>query len=137
MESKEWKLVRLFNEKYLRIPPVLSDYIAVKDILRLSVSGLSNMTIMRQLDEGKEYVEQVLHHFLEFEGFDKDLDFNPYIFYSRNNKNFTLFKDEISRISGVSDDFYFLLNLFRICIIFDEIDKKIMDYYKKEQETND
>lgn len=134
MINKDWKLIRLANEKYLRIPPEISDYIAVKDILRLCSYGLSNNTIARRLDMSPKYVEETLEHYFEFPGWGEDLEFNPYYIYSRRRRSFEAFSREIESIIAVTLPFEFFLTTFFICRLYDEITEKLTKFYDKQED---
>lgn len=133
--NKNWKLIRLANEKYLKIPPAISDFIAVKDILRLCVSGLSNKTIANELDTTVDYVKDVLQHYMEFEGWEEDADFNPYFIYKKSNDNFIAFCQELRNISPVTDLLDIPLMMFRMSKIYDKIIEKITEFYEKESKN--
>lgn len=132
MTNKNWNLIRIANEKYLRIPPEVSDYIAIQDILRLCTYGLDNKSIARRLNVSFGYVRDTLMHFLEFRGWEQDLDFNPYFIYDRNKKSFKEFSHEIELITRRTQPFDFLLSSFFICKLYDEINTKVSNYYDKE-----
>src|SRR3990172_9620284 len=95
MENNNWKLIRLANEKYLKIPPQVSDYLAVQDILRLCSYGLSNKTIANRLDMDVDYITDTLMHYIEFSGWVQDMDFNPYYIYQRSNKSFGKYNKDL------------------------------------------
>ncbi len=130
--NKNWEVIRLVNEKYLSIPPHVSDYIAIQDILRLCTFGLSNKTISERLQMQVGYIQDTLKHYFEFEGWDETLDFNPYFIYERATKKFNLYKNEIETVSA-THNFDFILASFMICRIYDEIEETVNNYYNKEE----
>lgn len=131
MINKDWELIRLANEKYLRIPPHISDYIAIQDILRLCTYGLDNKTISNRLEMTLGYVEDAIRHYFEHSGWEESLDFNPYFIYKRAKTKFGSYKDEIELVS-VKSSFDFILASYMICKIYDNVTLTIDKYYQKE-----
>jgi hypothetical protein len=111
------------------------DYIAVYDILKYHISGLSLESIKTILKEDEWYIIRVIKDFLDMEPFDEDLDFNPLLFYhlyviacQGNMKNY------INRVYEETNQKYtkgFLRKCFRASRKFKQIHWKVEDYYAK------
>lgn len=125
-----WETLRQVYSAGHKIDPVLVDYIAVSDILRLCCEGCSNAKIASITDNDIYYVENTLREFLDFDGLSYDLNVNFRNHYKRNKYN------KYQCIACVKQSSYTvpekdLLDLFRINGIYDNIEKKVEEYYAR------
>ena len=108
-----------FKEKFVdrnpELDPKLLDYIAVYDILRLGVNGLSNVEIADRLGLDVEYVIKTLWEFLGMEGYKESLEFSPL-------KQYLLYKNRPEQPVAVFSS---------MCEIYLQIERKIEEYYAR------
>jgi len=129
MENPIWEKVRTFYSDNFGLSENLVDLMASSDILLMCVSGSSNDSISRLLNVDEESVTEVVKQVLEFDGWAIDLPLNPYsIFTVLANDGkvlFRPFRDEIVLVFGtlLSEDS--IKTMFRICRIYDKIERKL------------
>jgi len=90
--NKQWTQFK--EEFYKKFPDEdikILDYIAICDIIRLIVSGVSNEEIAELLHDRVDYIESVAQEFLGFLGYEESLEFSPLQQYKRSNR--TMFKE--------------------------------------------
>lgn len=81
--SSVWEKVKdLINERTGLSFEIL-DLLAVNEILLQCVQGLSVTHIARYIEQDEQYVRDVLMEFLDFGGWEVDLDFSPIVVYNR------------------------------------------------------
>jgi hypothetical protein len=125
-ENLWYQIVEIYKEKFHTNEEIIN-LIAVKDILKLSVSGLSNATIANHYDFDIEYVQSVLKEFLGFTGWDRDVDFSPLLLY-KNHKALLDFVTEAKTISATADDLLAIM-CYNLCKQFEELERTINDNY--------
>jgi hypothetical protein len=127
METELWKqIVSIYKEKFSADESIIN-LIAVKDILKLAVCGLSNTSIANHYDFDILYIQTVLKEFLDFEGWDTDLDFSPMLIY-KNNTLFGTFFNAVALVSAVSEP-NLVQKSFELCEKFSEIERTINANY--------
>jgi hypothetical protein len=94
-----WEYVKNFYVQHLHFPPRVVDYIAVDQILKYCVEGISVKSIAGYTESDEEYIAQVLVEFLEFLGWSEDLDVNPLAIYERLNGDYKEFRTEIELLT--------------------------------------
>lgn len=101
---------------------------AVDSILRNSVSGISNAKIAYTLNLDENYIKGTLIEFLGFEGWEEDLDLNPWFVYRRAGGKES-FEFEIKTLTKATK--YDIIELmFNICERYARIRKEIDEHYK-------
>lgn len=81
MKKIDWDLVANVLAERLKMPRKVLDYIAVKDILTLCASGISDKEIGKFLDTDEAYVSEVIGTYLKTSGWQSNLDINPYMIF--------------------------------------------------------
>lgn len=126
-----WNAIKLiYREKFL-IPDKVIDYIAVRPILIKSLSGYGNERIARSMGESILYIRSVLMEFLNFDGWNFDLDYNPIAFYNRIHGNLEWFRQEVLMVSKISN-IKLIDKSFHLCRNFYEIIEKEIKKYESE-----
>lgn len=118
-------LKQLYKEKF-DIDEALVDLMADRDILHLTASGSSSISISRFLNIDLDEVKKVNKDFYGFNGWDIDLDLNPFSIFSTLAKikvyDYITFQQEILLLSP-----YFkegeVEKLYEVCIKFYTIEK--------------
>lgn len=118
-------LKQIYKEKF-NIDEVLVDLMADRDILHLTASGSSNISISKFLDIDIEDIKSVNKDFYGFDGWETDLDLNPIGIYNNMVKmqtySYEIFYHEISTISPYFDEDT-IQKMYEICSKFHTIDK--------------
>ena len=128
MEKDVWKEFCEYVNTTLEIPKEILNLLAVNDILFACVVGLSNKTIANRFNLDIEYIKYTLKEFLDFEGWEYDLDLNAFNIYKRSNRDlnsFSLFVDTLSSL--VTKETKEIL--FGLCEKYEELFKKVEKYY--------
>lgn len=133
--DKDWGKILDYIESTIHVPRQIIELIAVKDILALCASGVSNIKISTFLETDEEYVSSVLSEFLGFNGWKEDLDFNPYSIYTNLVSNGYLgidnFEREIKTISPFySSDRSTNEVMYNVCKDLYEIEREVEDKWK-------
>lgn len=121
----EWKLLQAFYKNHFGISPDLLDKIAVEPLLEDCASGRSNQFIANKYDTDLEYVSEVLDEFLDFEGWENDLDVNPLMIYGSLDADFSYYKSVIKTVSCLVNQSDILLS-YGICRKYTKIRKEII-----------
>lgn len=120
-------LKQLYKEKF-NIDEVLVELMADRDILHLTASGSSIYSISRFLDIDIKEIKKVNKSFYGFEGWEKDLDLNPFNLYQnmrrRGQNDFNIFRGEIALISPYMTE-KIAEEVFDVCCKFYTIEKLI------------
>lgn len=119
------------NEKYLNMPPLLSDYIAVEPILKQTASGLSIESIARDLNMSEHYISEVLMEYFRFSGWIEDLKYNPLFIYNMSKGKYSNFLKKVREMFPDIDEGIAYQSFF-LCRVFDKVDETIRDYYDKQ-----
>lgn len=124
-EQRIWSQVKnLYKEKF-GMPPRLVDYLASSEFIFLCAKGLSVDTIARRFSFGRDYISFCIKEFLNFEGWEHDLDFSPIDFYFRYN-NFDEYKKEVL-IFSIEDE-KSVNKSYNVSRRFCELERKLEKY---------
>lgn len=93
-----WEQFKKYYMNLHKVSERIVDLIAVIDIIRLCAKGLSNKSISKFLDMDEEYIRSVLIEFIDFEGFDKNLDMDILDVFQRSS-SIEEFSQRISEIT--------------------------------------
>jgi hypothetical protein len=126
MINSLWSHIKKFHSKRTGIPEEIVEYIAVFEILRLCVTGISNTTISEMLELEEYYVKENLIEYLDYPGFSANLSFSPYRFYKVARGNFELFMLHVMGTHQMTPGTALLLHT--ICDKVSEIESEITDY---------
>ena len=128
MSLDRWNSVVKFYKESLNIPEHIVDYLSVDEVLKLCASGLSSSTIAMKLRfETYRDVEDILLEFMDFAGWRRDLDINPWYIYKRYD-NFNCFLNEMKLLTKV-EKYGIITKAYNICEKYDTIRKEIDEYY--------
>lgn len=78
-----WLNVQRFYKQEFGYPYIITDLIAVGDILKRCCMGYSNIRIAKRLDFTEQYITSTLIEFLKFSGWYKDLFYSPLAIYKQ------------------------------------------------------
>lgn len=129
-ENDIWNEFCEFISQY-GIEPDEAEAVAVFDAVKMCVTGASNSTIFVETGIPVNVLESILDDYLNFKGWQNDLDFNGLMAY-QITENFEDFKSYISTVSsnmGEED----IKILYNICTKYDIIKEKVDSYYEKLQ----
>jgi hypothetical protein len=120
--NSKWETIRKLYSKYFGYSEDYIDYLAIKDILKLTCMGYSYYKIARRLKMDSQYVLSVLNQYFDNDGLNYDLGFSPLAVYkiSKDLDEFTQYIN--SREYYVKN--YEISYLFNIC-------KNFFDYEEK------
>jgi len=130
MIISDWELIRQLLGVKLGIPEKILDYIAVRDILVLCTSGGSNETICRFLKLGDTYVSNVIHEYLDFDGWVSDLDYNPKALYELCKGDIIDYNNEVYKTTKRSYPVEFVTYTFARVSIFSKLEEELEIYWK-------
>lgn len=128
MTKNDWYTVRDLIKKLFLISNQLIDYIAVYEILDLSMCGRSNKSISNAIDTDEDYVVEVLNEFLDFPGFEEDLDFYPITLYIKSKGSFNMFETLCCTVDYYGD----IELLYESCKKLVDIKKEVDRFYAKQ-----
>lgn len=128
MGEQRWLKIKDILKGLLGVPEQVLDYVAVEEILKLCASGLSNETISRQLNMDEFYVEDVLDEFFEFDGWEVDLDVNPWFIYKKDVRNQSAFEYRVNTLTDLMDDLK-MKEAYHVCSMYQRIREEIDKYY--------
>lgn len=117
-----WDVIKAFYNYKFNIPPEYIEYIACEPILSKCVEGFSNVSIAKRFNLPVDYIKEIIIEFLDFLGWDFDLDFSPIAVYKNSNENYDLFYQNVLMTSSVSSNENIYL-LFNICKKFSILSK--------------
>ena len=123
-----WASVKDYLSRVLDADPLLLDYIAVYDILKLCAEGRSNLSISHILAEDLDYVESVVLEFYGFSGFQQDLDFNVNLCYNRYKYNLYAYL-QVARTWDLVSPLDEIRRSYNVNKIFEIIDLKVNSFY--------
>jgi len=118
-DSKSWETIKEFYMEKFGTEENLVELMSNYDILLACVSGVSNAKICYHLDISEETLVNVLNEYLSFNGWETDLDVNPYMLYKKSGKSYSelVFQSQVEDVSKLySDDE--IETMFRICSVF-------------------
>jgi hypothetical protein len=127
MENEKWQDIQKLYEEKFNIPPRIIDLVACDDILLLSVSVLSNETISNQTGYDLIYVTSVIKTFLEFDGWEHDLDINPFFVYNKD-KTYDFYAINVTTVSAITTAKQKETS-YCLCKRFDNLRKEVNNYY--------
>lgn len=128
--NNRWELIQSALSANSGVSKAVLDYIAVDPILKLCVGGRSNQSIAGYLGFEIKYVKESIQEFLEFDGWENDLDINPWYAYQKSPHNQASFTYTIQVLTGlVSYDT--IVIAYSICSKYDLIRKEIEKYYEE------
>jgi hypothetical protein len=76
-----YKFVAKFYKDNFDVPPEVFLLMSIRVTLLLCASGLSNETISTFFSIDKHFVDETVKHMYKFDGWEKDLDYNPLYYY--------------------------------------------------------
>lgn len=129
MTTQDWEAIKQIYEEKFGVSGIQVDYIAVNEILKLTVSGISNEKISNFVGCDTEYISSTNHSFLGFKGWNRDLDINPWNIFCRIHGNKMAFEKEIWDLTNLLDSGTIDL-AYRLCSIYNNIRKEINDFYE-------
>lgn len=131
--AESWAIIKDFYMREFGIDGWVVEMYANLDILALCVSGASNETIVNFLDLPLAEVIKVLSDAYEFEGWVKDLPFNPIQIFSNYSgtkstvEHFVSFTSdvavELGKYSGI--EHIKPEKLFYMCELYNDIEERI------------
>jgi hypothetical protein len=130
-ELTVWDLVKKYYQDTFNVPPRYLDLAACIDILRLCVEGYGNLTISRRLKLPVDYIEDVLYDFLNFYGWDADLDISPIAIYNLSANDFEYYRQRFLMLSPFYYNDRLIKKSFKVCQRYKELLKELEDLYDK------
>ena len=100
-----------FNERWFFLA-------SVQNLLLYVINGFSNSMVADMIGMEEVYVKMSCMHFLDFSGWEKDLDYSPWYKY----KNNLLTKEENS-------------DIIKVCEKYKDYRKELDDYYDRDEIT--
>ena len=126
--SDNWKKITDTYVRLFKIPDEVIEYVAVYDYVLLSVSGKSNEVISFLHSTDEEYIKSVCREFLEFDGWEVNLDISPIFIMKNVNCDYDSFviacKSSSDKITEGQ-----IKQAYDICKKFINMEIKIDEYY--------
>lgn len=126
--NENWEVIRkLFKEK-LGMPEYIADYIAVWDVLMMTLSGLSIEIIERDTLLNERDIKDILNEFFAFDGWEKIQHVNYWFIFNQTDS-----KESFSKIiQNLSE--YGIINIdvekvYSMCQELSRIRKELNDWY--------
>jgi hypothetical protein len=126
MKNNRWKYILKYYRNSFGFPYYITDYIAIKEIIKLCCCGYSNKRISNRLKFQLDYVIGVLQKFLYFTGWYSDLSFSPLAIYKQGDTldSFTI---KVYNIDTFIKD-TIIESSFNICEEYNKIQKELEEY---------
>lgn len=124
MNEKRWNLVRQFYMDSFGISPELVDLMASNDILLMSVSGSANKSISTILNIDEDAIKEILSTILSFDGWTKDLEFNPLKIYEQDH-SYLAFVGSIAELAIPGITISDIILMYSMCTLYSEIESKL------------
>jgi len=122
-----WKNILKIHSNRTDTSERVVNLLAVFEVLRLCVSGVSNKTIADMLSLDDFYVREILLEFLAFNGLKHDLPFSPIRLYKTLQGRYTDFYTHIEyTFPTVEASLY--PTLWSLCDVFVSIEKELENY---------
>lgn len=131
MTNDNWKLLQAVVANFRGVSPATLDYIAVVDILKCCVSGMSNYSIADLMALTEEEVEEILSTFLEYSGNEDDLHYSAYtvfLDYAGLDNSYELFMNKLLPVESKKT----LDKMWKMCYNVSAIEKEVDKYYAKD-----
>ena len=127
MENVYWTKIRGLLSESSNTPELVIDYMAVTNILQMSVRGLANFKIASFNGMDEEMVKHTLFKFLGFGGWEFDLDLDPWRMFVVTNGNFELYELQILSLTNLLDCDIIQLS-YKLCKKYKQIREEIKQY---------
>lgn len=127
MGDQRWRDVKEILQDLVGIPNEVLDYIAVQEVLKLCASGRGNTAIARQLGLEVKVVSDIVKEFFNFDGWDDDLDINPWFLYRKDPYNQSGFEYRIRTLTKLIEDDIITL-AYHACSVYGRILEEIEKY---------
>jgi len=88
MDMTLWDAFRKEYSKRTKLPEWAIDFLAIREIIFLHLSGYSNRTIAKKLKLPIWYVSESIFNFLYYEGWEENLEYNSFPLYDENYEQF-------------------------------------------------
>lgn len=130
MNNEVWDYVAKLYERNFGVSRKTLDLVAVDPILKMCVEGYSNRRIANSLFRSDvKYVEKSLVEFMDFYGWDYDMDISPWAVYNRSNDDYNNFYQEMITSSPYVSDSNIKIS-FYLCRRYKTIRKEIKERYE-------
>ena len=126
----EWDAVKQLYKDKFGVEGHLVDYVAVNEILRMCVSGISNERICQSLGLDGVYVSGVIWDYLGFHGWALDLDLDPWRIFCSVTGNKWAFAKKIEDLTELLNNDIIEV-AYRICSIYNSIQGEIEKFYER------
>lgn len=127
MNRTYWDFLRDTYAEATGLPTYVVEYLSVLPIIQYAVMGLSTKWIAKRMKVPYDYVESVLIEFLEFTGWDINLEFSPIAIFYQCEKDRDIF---IARIEGTYTNVNkgIIYIAFNIANVYDKIKGVLKGY---------
>lgn len=127
MNRTYWDFLRDTYAEATGLPTYVVEYLSVLPIIQYAVMGLSTKWIAKRMKVPYDYVESVLIEFLEFTGWDINLEFSPIAIFYQCEKDRDMF---IARIEGTYTNVNkgIIYIAFNIANVYDKIKGVLKGY---------
>jgi len=125
------KLWNNFTKSYgdaTGLPAKVVDYLSVLDIIRYSATGMSNSRIGSRLSLDDDYVSKLLILYLNFSGWESDLEFNPFALYKQSDGDFDRYVGAVAEKTIREYSKGLLTMSFNVAKIFWKVKEVLSEY---------
>lgn len=126
--NRDWEIVKDFYVTTFSVPEELVDLVASSDVLLMCVSGACNESISNTLSIDVDIVGEILSTVLDFDGWDEDLNLNPYFVYNSMKSSTGFGVDSFIHDVSITNKEYTtsqIETMYRVCSIFSQIEGRI------------
>lgn len=127
--NNSWRFLQAYLDYFQEVPPFVLDFLAIEEIIKYCISGISNKTIALSLDISEELIKDILEKFLEFSGWEEDLDISPMFFYNSSYGIYLLYRNKIEEVSPVTTE-EIILQSYRVCHTYQNLLQKMRIKYE-------
>ena len=124
-----WELIQSIYQKNFGIPPRIVNLMSLESVLEACANGKSITSIAGKFGWSPLEVSNVLSEYLDFPGWETDLDISPLSMYNSYGKDFRVFRYNILTFTKMLTRRE-LITSFYICKKFGMIRKEIDKYIK-------
>jgi hypothetical protein len=120
---KDWTAIMKLYKKQFNIDKKTLESMADYEVVLLCVSGMSNIDIAEFLELDKPVVDFIIRKHLDFDGWSKTMEWNPYYFYRLWRKESIINKVDFGFFLGANldlDHVYLGMRILDNCVLFDK-----------------
>lgn len=126
--NEKWEEIRDIFEERLGMPRYIADYVAVFDVLVMTLAGLSVENIAKDTDLDEYNVKNILNEFLEFNGWEQNQNINYWFVYNQTDtkEGFAQIIQNLSKYGTINIE---TEKVYSMCTVLADIRNELNEWY--------